>query len=506
MFRRVMRLRLRTTLPLLLTTLLATLAAPAAAQASAAQLAIFQADGQLLHSGDDVRNRTLDELQRLGVDVVKVHAYWFALAPGGARKPPGFRGFELSSYDDAAFRDVDALIRGARERGMRVLLAPTGPAPGWATPRRDGERGVWRPSAREFGRFVRALGQRYDGAHRDAAGRPLPRVRFWSIWNEPNHPDFLQPLGSRSRNYHIAPHLYRQLVLWALDGLGRAGHGRDSVLFGELLPIGHSRRGPRNTIKPIEFIREFFCLDARWRPYRGGAARARDCDRYRELRKVTGFAIHPYSRPSGPRTREPSRYDATIRSLGRVERALDRAAGLNRVRRGLGIYNTEYAFQSDPPDERFGARLGRIPAFLNEAEWMTYRDRRVKTWSQYAYRDDRNLDGFQSGLYFADGERKDGVYEAWRMPLFVTLAGRSTVEVWGGVRLREARGRAVQLQARRGGEPYRDVGRPMAIRNYRGYVRRRVRISNPGGRIFRLVYARADGVAITSRSTRAARR
>lgn len=497
-----MRIRRLTTLAACICGLLAV---PAAAHASAAQLAIFQADGQLMHSGPDVRTRTLDELQRIGVDVIKVHAYWHNIAPRGERKPDGFRGWEPSSYDEDRFTPVDAVIREAQERDMRVLLAPTGPAPGWATGGRGDEAGVWRPNAREFSRFVRALAVRYDGQHRDAQGRELPRVRFWSIWNEPNHPDFLQPLGSRSRDFHIAPHIYRDLVRWAVNGLHREGRRNDSILFGELLPIGHSRKGPRNTIKPIHFIRELFCLDEDWRPYRGSAARARDCDRYRELRGVTGFAMHPYSRPSGPRTREPSRYDATIRSLSRVERALERAADRDRVRRGLGIYNTEYGFQSDPPDERFGAHLRDIPAFINEAEWMTYRDSRVKTWSQYAYRDDTSLDGFQSGLYFSGGSRKEDVYEAYRVPIFVTQRGLS-VEVWGGVRLAESRGRTVQVQVRERGEDYRDLGDPIAIRNYRGYVRERFRVSDPGDKIFRLLYKRRDGVEIVSRSTRVARR
>ncbi|MEX2194947.1 MAG: hypothetical protein WD844_06650 [Thermoleophilaceae bacterium] len=481
------------------------LAVPAAAHASAAQLAIFQADGQLMHSGSDVRGRTLDELQRIGVDVIKIHAYWYNIAPRGEEKPDGFRGWEPSSYDQARFAQIDDLVIGAHARDMRVLMAPTGPAPGWATGGDGDDFGVWRPDAREYSRFVRALAVRYDGAHRAADGRELPRVRFWSIWNEPNHPDFLQPLGSRARAAPNAPHINRDLVRWAVNGLHREGRENDSILFGELLPIGHSRKGPRNTIKPIHFIREFFCLDEDWRPYRGSAARARDCDRYRELNGVTGFAMHPYSRPSGPRTVEPSRYDATIRALNRVEDALDRAADRDRVRRGLGVYNTEYGFQSDPPDERFGAELSDIPAFLNEAEWMTYENRRVKTWSQYAYIDDTSLEGFQSGLYFANGARKDEVYEAYRMPIFVTQSGLST-EVWGGVRLAESRGRQVQVQVRERGEEYRDLGDPITIRNYRGYIRERFRVSDPGDKIFRLIYTREDGVDIVSRSTRVARR
>lgn len=481
------------------------LSLPATAGASPAQLAIFQADGELLYASEAERERALDELRDLGADVVKVHAVWRRLAPEGAEKPGGFRGWEPGDYDQARFAALDAVVRGARERGMRVLLSPTGPAPGWATARPHDDSGAWRPDAREFGRFVRALARRYDGTHLDADGRLLPRVRFWSIWNEPNHPLFLRPLGSRSRRYHIAPHLYRELLRWALDGLRREGHRRDSVLFGELLPIGHSRYGPRNTIKPIAFLREFFCLDRDWRPYRGRAARVRGCHRYRPPTGVTGFAIHPYSRPVGPRTIEPSEDDATIRSLDRVARALDRAAALGRVRRGLGIYNTEYGFQSDPPDRRLGAPLSRIPAFLNEAEWMTYRDRRVKSWSQYALRDDTDLDGFQSGLYFASGERKDRVYAAYRMPLFVRLLGEREVEVWGGVRLPEARGREVRVQVRVGNR-WRNLHPALRIESYRGYVRRTFRVSDARKRLFRLRYVRADGTELTSRSARPARR
>lgn len=505
--------RLRTAL---LATLAGLLAAPAAAQASAAQLAVFQDDGVLRHSGDGVRERRLDELQRLGVDVVKTHVRWHEIAPGGERRPEGFRGWLLSEYREGAFASLDAFVRDVKARGMRVMLAPVGPAPCWATAGNcDGDQGVWRPSQREFGRFVRALGTRYDGRHADSSGKPLPRVRFWAIWNEPNHPDFLKPQGSSRRRRFIAPHEYRGLVEWAVSGLRLSGHRNDSILFGEILPIGHSRIGVRNTIKPIHFMRELFCLDRRWRPYRGRAARVRGCDDYEELNDVTGFGYHPYTRPVGPhRTREPSRYDATIGALGRIERALDRAAARDRVRRGLGIYNTEFGFQSDPPDP-FQASLRRIPKFLNESEWITYRNRRVKTFSQYTLIDDpvrRDGDGepdyggFQSGLYFAEGDRKDRVYNSFRLPFFVTLEGRRTVEIWGGVRLRESRGTTVQVQQRRRGRDYRDLGEPIAIRNYRGYFRERFRIRDPDERRYRFVYRSRDGETLVSRSTRAARR
>ena len=34
---------------------------------------------------------------------------------------------------------------------------------------------------------VQAIGRRYSGANEG-----LPRVSMWSVWNEPNHPQFIQ--------------------------------------------------------------------------------------------------------------------------------------------------------------------------------------------------------------------------------------------------------------------------------------------------------------------------
>ena len=87
----------------------------------------------------------------------------------------------------------------------------------------------------------------------------------------------------------------------APTGLGRAGHGGDRILFGELLPIGKTRVFRKNTMKPILFLRELFCLDSRWRPYRGRTARLHGCRGYRKITGVNGFAYHPYTRPAGPR-------------------------------------------------------------------------------------------------------------------------------------------------------------------------------------------------------------
>lgn len=427
------------------------------------------------------------------------------MAPGARRRPAGFDGADLADYPAANWERYDGLIRAASERGLRVLVALGPPAPGWATRARGDAAGVDRPSTTEYARFVRAVGTRYDGSRRDADGRLLPRVRFWSIWNEPNHPQFLLPLGRRDGRLE-APHTYRGLVVAALDGLTRSGHRRDTILWGELLPIGRRDTGPRNTIKPLRFLREMLCLDADERPYRGAAARLRGCQRFRPLAGVSGFAYHPYTRRDGPKAPEPTDDDATIRSIERVTGLLDRAARRGHIkRRRMPIYVTEFGYQSSPPDPR-QARLRSIPAYLNEAELLAWRNRRVKLWSQYGLADEPLLAGaqrndlFQSGLRFFDERPKPGVYEAYRSPLVARVDSPGRVELWGAAR-GMARGTAVRVEQRLGGGPFRALRGPAVTTGAQGYFRRSYRISRAAGRHFRFTYLDGEQTR-SSRSTR----
>jgi hypothetical protein len=449
-------------------------AAPAGAAASWNQYAIFQDDHRLLERGDGVRERTLDELDRLGVDVIKAQVSWFSVAPRGRRRPAGFDGSDPTQYPGWA--RYDALVRGAQARGMRMMLALSPPFPGWATRRRGDRAGVDRPSARQFGRLAQAAATRYRS------------VDLWTLGNEPNHKGFLYPQASRS-GVPSAPHQYRKMVRSAVAGFDRAGQSADTVLFGELLPIGKSRLGPKRNLKPLRFLREFFCLDSRWRPFRGRAARVRDCRRYRTLTGVDGFAYHPYTRPGGPSLQEPTPDDATIGSLGRITRTLDTARRKRRIGGPrLRIWNTEFGYQSNPPDGLFGAKLSRIPGFLAESELMlSLRNRRVASYSQYTMTDTPITRGdtstWQGGLRFAGGRPKRNVYRAYRLPIFARLRGPARVEVWGAARP-AGRGAVVQIQRRRRRGGWRDMGDPLEVTNASGYFRKRLQA--PGAARLRL--------------------
>lgn len=445
---------------------LASLAAlPAGASASSRQLAVFEDNALLTQSGGATRDRTLNELQSLGVDVIKFQLPWDAVAPAGKTKPQGFDGRNPAAYP--GWGPYDGLVTAAQAHGFKVMVAIGPPAPGWATKRKGDRSGVDRPSAKEYGRYTEAAAKRY------------PQADMWTLWNEPNHPKFLYPQWSHGAPY--APRLYRALVRSGVAGLKRGGAGGKRILFGELLPIGKSSHRATSNLRPIHFLREFFCM-----------GHAHGCKGYKKLTGVKGFAYHPYTRPNGPRIVEPSRDDATIRSIGRVTAILDSARRARRIGGGkLSVWSTEFGYQSNPPDKLgLSARLSRIPGFINESEWRSYRNRRVASYSQYTLVDDPlggdrdRFGSWQGGLRFVNGAPKTGYYDAYRLPIFVRLLGPGAVEVWGDARP-GGKGAVVQIEQRLGKRAYANLGGPVSVKNARGYFRARFRIGKAAKRTFR---------------------
>jgi hypothetical protein len=444
------------------------LAAPA--HAARGQVTMLEDTRLLLRGGADTRGRALDELGRLGVEVVKVRVQWRELAPAPSSEVrPTFDARDPAAYPAVAWEPLDAVVREATARGLRPFLMLSPPAPEWATERGElsGHSGVRKPDPADFSRWVEAVGRRYSGTYGG-----LPAVGLWSIWNEPNHPQFLQPLSERlgGELAPSSPHRYRRLYVAAQRSLARTGHARDTVLFGEILPVGQSGFGPTRLIRPIRFLREFFCLDDAYRPYRGRPAAVRGCARFPRIR-TSGFAYHAYTKPGGPRVALSHPDDATIGQIHRVERALDRIARTRRVRRALPIWNTEFGLQTDPPDcVGFGTTLSRQAAFLNEAEYVSFRRPRLKSYSNYLLVDDPVLKrfapgsnaryrGYQSGLRFGEeasrcdspgkifpvGTPKQPSYDAFRTPLYVRRASARRVEVWGWARPRGRQSQAVEV-------------------------------------------------------------
>jgi hypothetical protein len=133
------------------------------------------------------------------------------------------------------------------------------------------------------------------------------------------------------------------------------------------------------------------------------------------------------------------------------------------------LYLTEFGYQTDPPDPA-GVSFAKQAAYLNEAEWITYRNPRVRTLTQFLLVDDEGTGGkdaltsfggtFQSGLMTLQGKPKPAML-AYQLPIFVpsrTVKRGSTLRVFGLVRP-AANGTAprVQVQLRQQDGSYKKL-------------------------------------------------
>jgi hypothetical protein len=439
---------------MLVLVVLAALAAPAGA--SKTQESIFQDDRQLLELGPDVRNATLDELKGLGVDTIRVNAIWARIAPGrDSETKPSFDAADPAAYPAGAFDALDGLLAGAAARNMSVLVTVTGPVPKWASP--CGKRTVCDPSTSEFKAFTTALGKRYSGSYvvggsvptgggggggglplplqpaeagtiqSAQAGTTLPRVARWSIWNEPNLGSWLTPqyTGSNKKPVPASARIYRGLLYAALDGLGETGHGNDQILVGETAPIGQTGGSleTRNRA-PLAFWRDLLCIDSR-----GRATTSKSLGCNGTFRRLPGaVAHHPYGRAAyGSPTSTAGRDDLPLASIRNLYRVLDQGAKRKRIASKAPLYLTEYGLQTNPPD-KFGVSFGRQALYINQADWLAYRDSRIRSVSQYELVDPVETSTFNTGLRKSDGGAKPAL-AAYRLPIWV-----SRKRVWGQAR------------------------------------------------------------------------
>jgi hypothetical protein len=418
---------------LLLVLFMATLLAwpPQPAQAGAGQETMLQDDLQLLYSGGARREQTLDELQRLGVDSVRVFVSWGAIAPASnSTARPGFDAANPGAYNPGAWAPYDELVRSAARRGMSVLLTPNSPLPAWASDCRGSVplRHICSPDPGEFASFVLALGRRYSGGYGG-----LPRVSRWSVWNEPNVAIWLRPQYVRRGGHLVALSAwrYRLLVRAAVSALRASGHGRDQIMAGETGPIGQSGGSlARRPVATADFLRTLFCITPRGGPLRSAAV---GCTGRYEPLGINAIAHHPYIQGGSRAPRTPARFDEiTISSPRRLKAIMGTAARLGRIRHGLPIYYTEYGFQTNPPDRILGVPLGLQARYLAESLYMTYRDPAVRGLAQYLLRDDPGLAGFQSGLEFNSGRPKPALRD-FPFSVFV-FRHRGVVTVFGQLR------------------------------------------------------------------------
>jgi hypothetical protein len=319
-------------------------------------------------------------------------------------------------------------------------------------------------------------GQDEDGGDAGASDDPLPAVRWWTIWNEPNHPGFVQPQWENrgGRWTPRSPHIYRKLVEASYPAI-KGVMPNSVVLVGGTSSTGAKRPTDRTMgVPPLRFLREMACVDARFRPLA-----TEECRDYRPL-QGDGWSHHPYSLLHKPNHGDPRNPDnLPIGDLQRLVDALDKLVRMRRIDpRIRDLYLTEYGYETNPPDPIKPFNPEQAARYINWAEYLAWKQPTVRSWPQFLLDDlgeahfRRPWGDWQSGLFWVDGTPKPSA-TSFKYALFAecvpvrAVAARSrsarrrrarrsqarTVVIWGHVRPGSGP-RDVKLVESRGGDAW----------------------------------------------------
>jgi hypothetical protein len=297
------------------------------------------------------RAQVLTAAAQSSATIVRTTVYWSKVAPTRPKNA-------ANPFDPAyRFSDLDELVRNAGLRDMTMLLTVWG-TPSWA----NGGRGPNYAPTRmvDLKNFAQALASRYSGRQPG-----LPNVGYFSVWNEPNLSQFLAPTFRNGKP--VSPNIYAQMARSAYAGF-KAGNKQALVAIGETSPRGRDKPSPapsklQDSLSPGTFARLLAQAP-------GGKVR------------FDAWAHHPYSDLGlGPdqKVRFPN---VNLGDLSTFEKDLD--AWFHRT--GIPIWITEYGIQTKPGQPK-GVTLARQAAYTTQALNTALRDKQVKMFAWFIFRD-----------------------------------------------------------------------------------------------------------------------
>jgi hypothetical protein len=353
-------------------------------------------------------DQSVDRAQTAGASMVRLFLRWSVVAPE--------RPADTSDPDDPAYNwgAIDEVIAGVVRGGLDPLLCVCG-APSWARGKAVKLPGTW-PSPARYAEFARAAARRYSGTF-IPVGRstPLPRVRFWQAWNEPNAARELTP--QRVNGRAVSPAHYRRMVNAFADAVHDVSAG-NRVVAGTLGPFGHDSKDIQ-VVGPMTFMSQLLCVSPR-------APHRKTCS---QRTRFDIWAHNPYTN-GGPNWHAEVPSNASIGDLPEMRALLTAAKRQGSVisAGSPDFWVTEFSWDTNPPDPR------GVPQALH-ARWVAealYRmwHAGVSTVIWYRLQDDPLRETpYQSGFYTVNGRPKYSL-EAFRFP-FVAFPTKGGVLVWG---------------------------------------------------------------------------
>jgi hypothetical protein len=376
-----------------------------------------------------LRDAWLDRTAEAGAELVRFDVRWRTVV--GSLPPANPGDPSDPAYD---FSRLDAAVRGAQQRGLKVLFTVFR-APDWAEgPGRPAgiPAGSWNPDPGRFGQFGSALARRYSGSFSPGSGAPpLPRVRYFEAWNEPNLTNFFAP--QRVGDQVVSPDAYRTLLNSFYDAV-HAVDPTNVVISGGTGAYGDPPGGERT--RPVAFLRQLFCLQ-------GQQLEPQPCPQTR----MDTLGHHPFGHPNPPTYSTINPDDAGIPDIGRLERVLRAAEKAGVVAPGgkRPIWATEFWWITRPPPNPDAvANEAQQARYIEQAHYLFWKQG-VSVAIQYLIRDSGVP--FNTGLFFSDGRPKLS-FKAFRFPFVTDRLSGKRVLAWG----KSPKAGKVKVQARKRGK------------------------------------------------------
>jgi hypothetical protein len=340
---------------------------------------------------------TFPVLQQLRPQVLRVNMIWGGGAYAVAKSKPANPANPADpAYDWALYDRVD---RYASQYGIKLMFTIIF-TPSWAN---GGASRIHAPTTtagwNALHDFAYAAAKRYSGSYVppsdeqsvDGSATPLPAVRLWTAWNEPNNPIWLAPQWRG--NTIVSAQNYVKICNSIYGGVHATGLGSEKVACGVTGPRGNDApRSARPSVDPMAFMRAL--------------------KRY-GLKRFDVYAHNPYygSPRETPSFRPPG--TATV-ELGNINILL---AQLSRLWGPKHLWITEYAYQTTPQDKFFGVTWAKQALYLKQAFAIARANPRIDAFVWFMLKDDTNISqGWQSGLLTAAWKRKPAFFAFQRLP------------------------------------------------------------------------------------------
>ena len=298
-------------------------------------------------NGSANQNLAFQRTKKAGASTALLYFSWRSMVTGGNTKPANF---DASDPGDTHYRwpRIDAQVKAAVAAGLQPIALVSEP-PDWAA-----AQGVYgrnyQPSPSELKLFATALARRYSGTYQG-----LPRIRYWSVWNEPNLPFYLEPQIDNGVLASAA--WYRSMVNNFAEGV----HGvlaDNMVIAGNLAPFT-SRTGAQDRwgIAPLTFMRALLCLQP-------------VCN---EPVHFDIWAHHPYT-SGGPNHKATRPNDVSLGDLPKMRKVLVDGIKVGHVLSATEVrfWVTEFSYESNPPDPG-GLKPGLGARWTSEALYRMWR-------------------------------------------------------------------------------------------------------------------------------------